>query len=366
MPHPLTTEDLLPWDWLPEAALEIESYLKRLVAEPSIHVHVIMARPKAISSFLDKCRRRGYSDPVRQVTDTVAVRIITFSLTERDRVLELVRERFDVAEDRNPGDDPNRDPRRRGYDCHHLVITGEKPGEPSGWLTAGGALARYFDLFGGLEVQIRTVAAHAWAEYEHAKRYKGTVYAAVSEQDKFLIDQLFGAAADARRALDEIFVAIDHILANPSSSGATVTPDESGDAGPRSGTDGEPSQGQPGTPIDPKSLAEFLAARYPDDEQPSDKGVAFALELVQAMGIRTIEGLGKTLPPGRGGRVRQLMDTNVPVTTVRRLDDELLARFGEEYIEVTGLIGNHASRRNQLEWRYDRLRGKLGDSTPDP
>lgn len=52
------------------------------------------------------------------------------------------------------------------------------------------------------------------------------------------------------------------------------------------------------------------------------------------------------------------MDSGVPVTRVRRLDDELLAHFGQEYIELTKSAGNGRHRALQLEWRYDRLRGK--------
>src|SRR5699024_4486610 len=66
------------------------------------------------------------------------------------------------------------------------------------------------------EIQIRTVASHAWAEFEHSRRYKGVGYRKVSEHDRETIDQLFGAAADARSALDETFTAIDRVLANPS------------------------------------------------------------------------------------------------------------------------------------------------------
>lgn len=60
--------------------------------------------------------------------------------------MELVRSRFVVKEDMNPGAD--KPPARRGYDCAHLVVTGELQDRSRDWLVAGGHLARYFDRFG--------------------------------------------------------------------------------------------------------------------------------------------------------------------------------------------------------------------------
>ena len=60
-----------------------------------------------------------------------------------------------------------------------------------------------------------------------------------------------------------------------------------------------------------------------------------------------------------GGEVRRMMDTTVDVTRVRRLDDELLAIYGEEYISWTEDIGSVGRRGDQLRWRYDRLRDKV-------
>lgn len=368
--------DFRQWDWLPEAALEAENYLLRLLTEAAITAHDVSARAKTITSFLDKCHRKDYSDPVREVTDTVAVRIITYSVTDKRRAGEIIRDRFEVVEDRNPGTD--KDERRRGYDCQHFVITGESAEADFGWLIVGGHLARYFDKFGGLEIQIRTVAAHAWAEFEHSRRYKGQPYQAINAQDRETIDQLFAAASDARRALDETFVAIDRVLANPSSS-TTADVEESTERvdvdvseEPTAEEAAEPSE----TPVDPTSLRAYLADRFPDDEKATEKGMQFACDLVTACGLPSIEALSRALEAINGDQVRRLMDITTSVTRVRRLDDELLARFGESYIQNTGTIGTARKRVQQLEWRYDRLRDKVavaryntyeisGDDCPD-
>ncbi|KXO91399.1 Uncharacterized protein conserved in bacteria (plasmid) [Tsukamurella tyrosinosolvens] len=349
--------DYRNWDWLPTAANEISDYLKRLLTESGIRPHDVTARAKSIESFQRKWREKDYRDPLRDVTDTVAVRIITYSKTDLERSADLIRARLAVkpGEDRNPGDEKAAvEPRRRGYDCRHLVVAGEAATTESGWIISGGSLARYFERFGGLEIQIRTVAAHAWAEFEHARRYKGASYRAIGESDRETIDQLFGAASDARRSLDETFVAIDRILANPAQSDPVVSE--------AAATDPVDVEQNEVTPVDATTLTEFLTERYPNDGRASDAGLAFAVELVRKSGLQTIEALQAELDGQDDDRIKALMDMNTPVTQVRRLDDSLLARFGEDYIDSTGDSGNGKSRAMQLRSRFDLLRGKVGHS----
>ncbi|GAC49332.1 hypothetical protein GOACH_11_01290 [Gordonia aichiensis NBRC 108223] len=285
------------------------------------------------------------------------MRIITYSRTDLDRSVELIRGRLAIkdGEDRNPGD--TYPPRLREYDCHHLVVTGHREDAEPGWLIAGGKLSQYFDRFGGLEKQIRTVAGHAWAEFEHSRRYKGAQYTKIGENDKETIDQLFGAASDCRRALDETFVAIDRILANPATTQVPTQLPE-----PSAKDDEKVGVGTGGAPVVETNLADFLGNRFPEDEEGSTAGVAFACELVRACGLHTIESLEVALEDQDSTEIRALMNADTKVTRVRRLDDELLARFGENYIEMTGDIGVVSTRAKQLAWRFDRLRGKTGYS----
>lgn len=354
--------DYRAWDWLPQAAAEIEAYLERLLEESAIRAHDVTARAKSIASFDRKCEVKNYKNPKTETTDTVAVRIITYSVTDRERATELIRGRFTASEDRNPG--AEKQDTRRGYDCHHFVVTGESPEAEPGWMIARGKLSKYFKTFGGLEIQIRTVAAHAWAEFEHSRRYKGLYYDAIGDRDRETIDLLFGAAADARRALDEAFIVIDRVLANPSTAESDTSNsglELDGDTlatHPESESPAEDTQASERV-IDPTTLSQFLGTKYPGDEEATEKGVQFACDLVTASGIHSIESLENALDLIDSERVRQLMDTATSVTRVRRLDDDLLARFAEDYIQNTGSIGNVKTRPQQLKWRFDRLRDKV-------
>lgn len=342
--------DYTTWDWLPMAATEMELYIVRLLEESGIKPHDVSARAKSIASFQRKLQTKRYANAMQEVTDIVAIRIITYSITDRQRTSDLIRDRFVVVkgEDKNPG--AVKTDRFRGYDCLHIVVSDEDPRAKTDWLVSGGNLARYFKELGGLEIQIRTVAGHAWAEFEHARRYKGVQYQAINDQDQETIDQLFGAASDARRALDETFVAIDRILARPSVDSKQERIGEELKA--------QAAAVNVGYPLDHPSLAALLASRFPDDEEASERGIAFGLELARLCGLSTIESLDAALEAVDSEQVLALMDASGPVTRVRRLDDELLARFGEDYIELTGKVGSVSTRAQQLEWRFDRLRGK--------
>lgn len=353
------------WDWLPAAADEAQLYLTRLLTEASIIAHDISARAKSIKSFQNKCEHKNYDDPIKEVTDTVAVRIITYSITDRDRAVELIRERFLTkktstggAEDRNPGTEKGDD--RRGYDCHHFVVTGESAAASTDWLVVGGHLAEYFKTFGGLEIQVRTVAAHAWAEFEHSRRYKGAAYDSVSPHNQKTVDQLFGAASDARRALDETFIAIDRVLANPHADDI-IDNDQPFDPSYNQDLNSD-AYGRASVALTPKELGVYLHERFPDDGIPSPAGLDFASKIVSTFKIRSVLELNEILNSIDSDKVRTLMGSASPVTTVRRLDDELLARYGNEYISATYDLGNVPNRKQQLEWRFDRLRGKVSDA----
>ncbi|WPF66787.1 MULTISPECIES: RelA/SpoT domain-containing protein [unclassified Corynebacterium] len=364
------------WDWLPLAANEIRDYLNRLLVESSINAHDVSGRAKSISSFQKKCQAKAgkYNNPIKEVTDIVAARVITYSKTDRDRVCELIRNKFDCSEDRNPGKEKGEED--QGYDCWHFIVTSESKDNPSGWVISGGLLEKYFDNFGGLEIQVRTVAAHAWAEFEHARRYKGNLYNSVDEKDQETINTLFSAAADARRSLDSVFVAIDRLLANPSlQKGVEPSGSDDIDYDPEE-IEHDSEAHDSITVIDENTLQDLLDSRYPDDSKPSEAGIQFGCELVKKAGFSSIEKLSRSLSLVEDDQVRTLMEYPTTVTQVRRLDDDLLAVLGSYYIGSTSDAGSYSSRGIQLDSRYDRLRNKIdivgnnsyfivGDDCPD-
>src|SRR5437763_14265861 len=69
-----------------------------LLKNANIDVIQIDGRAKSAESFAEKVRRKGpqYDDPLRQVTDLVGLRVITYYLEDVSRVGDLVRHAFAV------------------------------------------------------------------------------------------------------------------------------------------------------------------------------------------------------------------------------------------------------------------------------
>lgn len=98
------------------------------------------------------------------------------------------------------------------------------------------------------------------------------------------------------------------------------------------------------SPVDEESLRQLLNKTYPRDKRPTKEGfLAFGLELVQACGLTTMGELAAILKQVDSERVQELMAYDISVTQVRRLDDDLLAFFGEDYLAIAGVVGTDAA-----------------------
>jgi len=343
----LSAEDYKKWDYLPKAADEMKDYLEHLLADVSMP-YEIETRAKSITSFLTKCQKKKYEHPMKDVKDFVAARIITDSVLNREKACGLIRKYLQCVEESQPGAAEHGE--RRGYDSVHFIVKGELV--PTGWMIHDGALEQYFGQFEGLEIQVRTVAAHAWAEFEHEYRYKGTFYDTMGPDDKKTINDLLCQAADDRQRLDDAFDKIVRILAQ---SDAVVGQDTAA-------LDQRTLAETRHDPLTVRAMHDLLEDRFPDDSDASQDGLRFAIELAAACGLNSRTSLSAALDDVDADQVRRLMETTVHVTRVRRLDDELLALCGQRYIDATKTIGSDpwvANREDILRWRYDRLRGKL-------
>src|SRR5690606_25167622 len=128
----------------------------------SIRIHTIEARAKSLSSYQEKSLKQNedgtpkYTTPGTQIHDCVAARVIVFTTRARNDLADLLNLHTSVIERQNPGD-----AKHNGYDSEHLVIQSLKNSDERSRFAA---LARYLDKYQGLEIQIRSVAGHAWAE----------------------------------------------------------------------------------------------------------------------------------------------------------------------------------------------------------
>lgn len=142
-------------------ALEIESALKGQGLMSC--VHQITNRTKSPERFEEKCGRKRYRDPFREMKDLSAVRVIT--LFEADTVLvsEAICDHFVIDLEHSHIRAP-KSARQLSYRTIHLVAG----------LSDETASKTEFSGFAEVqvEIQIRSVLQHAWAEIDHDSRYK--------------------------------------------------------------------------------------------------------------------------------------------------------------------------------------------------
>ena len=182
------------------------------------------------------------------------------------------------------------------------------------------------------QVQIRTVLQHAWAEFEHDIRYKGTM----PDEHARDFDRRFTLAAGLLELADREFSTIRDTLRTPATGAADgeTTPDDD----PR---------------IDPRELAAFLAGQYAESGWSRTDHYAWISGLLLELGITSLDELGDVLRRGDEDLIRTRMDYRYPPGAVRRLDDALLAAHGAAYVDLRG----NAHRRAALEARLERLSG---------
>ena len=295
-----------------------------LLDEAGINYLSVSGRTKSVESFAGKAARTvdgvlAFPDPLRQITDQVGVRVVTYVLADVDAVADLLGDQLRVLDDRDMGRETAREG-RWGYASRHVLVEldPERAARPESSALAGRTAS----------VQVRTVLQHAWAEFEHDIRYKGTV----PEEHATDLDRRFALAAGLLELADREFLTIRDRLRQ-----SIVDEEPERDADPR---------------IDAKDLAAFLAGRFPDAGWSRTDHYSWVSALLLELGITSLGELGEVLKQVDPAALNARMDYRYPPGAVRRLDDALLAVFGERYV---GLHGN-AHRLELLRTRLERLR----------
>jgi predicted RNase H-like nuclease/ppGpp synthetase/RelA/SpoT-type nucleotidyltranferase len=286
--------------------------IKRLLDDAGINYLSVTARTKSVASFAAKADRsihgqRLYTDPSTEITDQVGVRVITYLREDVTAVGTVLSEELDVLADLDMGQVTAREG-RWGYASRHLLVAVEGETQPA-------------------SVQVRTVLQHAWAEFEHDIRYKGTV----PERDAPELDRRFTLAAGLLELADREFTEIRERLRASMAEDRTSTAEGAGISAP--------------------VLATYLGHRFPEAGWSRTEHYAWISALLGELGILTLDALEELLTNLDTDAVNEKMDYRFPAGAVRRLDDALLAGFAERYV---GLAGNE-HRVSLLQTRLRRL-----------
>ncbi len=289
-----------------------------LLDEAGINYLSVTARAKAVKSFAAKAARTEdgratHRDPLTEISDQVGVRVVTYLQRDVDAVARLLAAELELLDDRDMGVETARQG-HFGYASRHLLVR----------LRDGGDETQVGDR--AAQVQVRTVLQHAWAEFEHATRYKGEV----PEEHAPDLDRRFTLAAGLLELADREFSDIHERLQSAQPSPAD-RPSSSG--------------------MQPDDLAQFLTARYTEAGWSRPDHYDWMSGLLIELGVTSTEALRVVLDSVDESDLTRRMGYRYPPGAVRRLDDALLALFGERYLALPG----NARREEALRGRMARL-----------
>jgi len=310
------------------AADQFVQLVTSILDEAGINYLSVTGRAKSVASFAAKAARTvdgrpTFTDPLREITDQIGVRVITYVHSDVQAVADLLDDQAVVHDDRDMGRETASEG-RFGYASRHLLVGLDpaRENQPAYALLRGRQA----------QVQIRTVLQHAWAEFEHDIRYKGTI----PDEHVPDFDRRFTLAAGLLELADREFSTIRDRL--------------------RTGmTDPSPEPQNDDPRISPRELAAFLAGQYPDAGWSRTDHYAWISGLLLELGITSLAELGDTLRQVDAEALTQRMDYRYPPGAVRRLDDALLSAYGDTYVELRG----NAHRAPALRVRLDKM-GRAG------
>ena len=295
----------------------------------------VTSRTKSIESFTAKAVRTRdgallYQDPLTEITDQIGLRVVTYLQEDVAAVADQLADQFVVLDDRDLGQE-TASQGAFGYASRHLLVEVDPEDDAPAILRGHRA-----------SIQIRTVLQHAWAEFEHDIRYKGSI------PDQFAsdLDRRFTLAAALLELADREFSAIRDRLQQSMGEPAVAT-----DPAQRSDVTTAPSIGA-------ADLAALLADRFTDAGWSRADHYEWMSGLLLELGITSSATVGAILDGVDSKEIDARMGYRHSPGAVRRLDDALLDRHGEAYLELHG----NAHRQQALRSRLERLRS--GEPSP--
>ena len=241
---------------------EITFILERELQSQQIPIHEITGRVKPFDSFIDKVRRQESDKPFETILDICGIRIICLFLSDIQRLGEIIETRFTIHE---KDDKIYTKPDAFGYLSVHYV--GSLPPTVSG--------PRYDDLKElKFEIQLRTIAMHAWATISRYLDYKTPLAIPSNLRKDF-------------NALSALFYVADtHFeVFFRSSQQAKEIAEEKAKSLPEIGKE----------EINLDTLSAYLVKKYPKREHAEPEVVSELVEELQAAGYTHIQQLDAVL-----------------------------------------------------------------------
>ncbi|MGD1320048.1 GTP pyrophosphokinase [Chryseobacterium sp. 2R14A] len=142
-------------------SFKVEKILRKLCKNFSIHQ--IVSRIKTKESLAQKVIKKNKYEKLDDITDILALRIITYFEDDISKIEELLNKEFKIDRE-NSTDKRNIEIDKFGYRSVHYIL------QLNNYKKELSEYAEYKDI--KFEIQIRSILQHSWAEIEHDLGYK--------------------------------------------------------------------------------------------------------------------------------------------------------------------------------------------------
>ena len=143
---------------------EMESVITKIIEAENLPYQSVSSRVKEKESYLNKCKKEKYTNPIDEITDVSGIRIIAYTNQDVERICEVLQREFLIDQEHSINKSESLMTDKVGYRSVHYVL---QLSERRAKLPEYSSLK---DL--KCEVQVRTLLQHAWAEIEHDRNYK--------------------------------------------------------------------------------------------------------------------------------------------------------------------------------------------------
>lgn len=191
---------------------QFQSMLTLLLQNQSLHIQSISGRTKDQTSLANKIEKNHHKYHfLDDITDLCGIRIITSYGDEVDKIAAFICQHFSIDKKNSVDKRKKLAPGEFGYASLHLIVN--LP------VNAKGICQGAYGKICKVEVQIRSILQHAWAEIEHDLEYKNP--AGTSDE----IRRRFCRAAALLEAADCEFLSLRNTLTEnrPANTNLPVT-----------------------------------------------------------------------------------------------------------------------------------------------
>ncbi|MEH6952435.1 hypothetical protein V4R08_14040 [Nitrobacter sp. NHB1] len=307
--------------------------IKQSLEGREVKIHSVQSRAKDAASFAVKAAmpseedpsKPKYTNPLHEITDLAGVRIITHFLSTLSDVDDMLRTEFDIVEKSNKGmllieaD-------RFGYQSIHYLLKLKNDRSQ---------LAEYQRFAGSIvEVQVRTILQHAWAEIEHDIQYKSSLTIPTEIRRRFV------ALAGMLELADREFQAIDD--ANSTLETVAKTSVEAGNLS--------------GIEITPKALKLFLDGKLGPDGRMSGWNYDWTARLLKTLGFRDLLQVEEAIAPHDDHRLSIILQGSRQ-GQLARFEMMLQAALGEDWNNKHPWRGSYWENRRRMQLEKMKANG---------